>query len=467
MARHPQEDLFEGTKMTFGEHIEELRVALFQGIAGLAIGVAIGFFIASYVVQWIQTPLKSALDKYYLDQAVENLATQYQGELPYEMLTIVQEQGLAPATMKVNPESLLATLDADETAGNQAVYFPHRFTADDLKLSSLSEFLRDWSEAGRNESQSPEAALWQALSTEQQQQLTQLAAQEQLTRADAHVAADALNDLLENQELAGNEELQGLSGIDGYMSTAMNDLREKREGDSYTARDARRLNRMLLTAVFPDNLPKPRVRLVDVPFWRPIDTKVQSLGAQEAFMIWMKAAFIAGLVISAPWLFWKIWEFVAAGLYPHEKHYVIIYLPFSLFLFFAGAALAFFFVFEPVLSFLFSFNKSLNIDPDPRISEWLSFVLFLPIGFGISFQLPLVMLFLQRIGLITVEMFVQKWRIAILAIFVIAMVLTPADPISMMLMACPLTVLYFGGIALCLWMPRSRNPYSELQTYEP
>src|SRR5690606_24772397 len=108
-----------------------------------------------------------------------------------------------------------------------------------------------------------------------------------------------------------------------------------------------------------------------------------------------------------------------------------------------------------------------NIDPDPRISEWLSFVLFLPLGFGISFQLPLVMLFLQRLGIIAVEQYLQKWRIAVLAIFVIAMVLTPADPISMLLMACPLTVLYFGGIALCLWMPKNRNPYSELQAYEP
>src|SRR5690606_18567460 len=173
----------------------------------------------------------------------------------------------------------------------------------------------------------------------------------------------------------------------------------------FTAHDARRLNRMLLTAVFPHDVPKPRARLVDVPFWRPIDTKVQSLGAEEAFMIWLKAALIAGIVISAPWVFWKIWEVVAAGLYPHEKHYVKVYLPFSLALFFAGAALAFFFVFEPVLGFLFSFNKSLNIDPDPRISEWLSFVLFLPLGFGISFQLPLVMLFLQRLGIIAVEQY--------------------------------------------------------------
>ncbi len=127
----------------------------------------------------------------------------------------------------------------------------------------------------------------------------------------------------------------------------------------------------------------------------------------------------------------------------------------------SGAALAFFCVFKPVLKFLFFFNQVMGIDPDPRISEWLSFVLILPLGFGISFQLPLVMLFLERIGIFDVEAYLSKWRVAILVIFVMAMILTPADPTSMMLMAAPLTILYFGGVLLCRYMPRSRSPYDE------
>jgi len=94
----------------------------------------------------------------------------------------------------------------------------------------------------------------------------------------------------------------------------------------------------------------------------------------------------------------------------------------------------------------------------PRISEWISFVLLLPLGFGISFQLPLVMLMLERIGVFTIESYLSSWRIAVLIIFVIAMFLTPADPISMLLMAVPLTVLFFGGVALCRWLPRGSSP---------
>ena len=182
-------------------------------------------------------------------------------------------------------------------------------------------------------------------------------------------------------------------------------------------------------------------------------------------MIWMKAALMTGLVIASPYIFYQIWIFVAAGLYPHEKSYVYIYLPISIALFFGGASLAFAFVFDPVLRFLFTFNKGMNADFDPRVGEWLSFVLILPLGFGISFQLPLVMLFLNRIGIASLDFYIQQWRVAILIICVISMVLTPADPVSMLLMAVPLCLLYVLGIGMCKYMPSGKSPFEE--AYEP
>ena len=85
-------------------------------------------------------------------------------------------------------------------------------------------------------------------------------------------------------------------------------------------------------------------------------------------------------------------------------------------------------------------------------------MLFLPLGFGISFQLPLVMLLLERIGVFTIQTYLSSWRIAVLIIFVLAMFLTPADPVSMLLMALPLTMLFFGGIGLCKWLPKRSSP---------
>jgi len=189
-----------------------------------------------------------------------------------------------------------------------------------------------------------------------------------------------------------------------------------------------------------------------------LQTKGLAMG--EPFSIYIKASLLVGVLLASPWIFYQIWHFVAAGLYPHERQYVQRYLPFSLGLFLMGAALAFFVVFEPVLNFLLSFNRSQGIIPEPRINEWLGFVMILPVGFGIGFQLPLVMLFMERIGVFTVRSYLSQWRIAVLVIFVLAAILTPPDVYSMLLLACSLTFLYFGGILLCKLLPRKSSPFS-------
>jgi sec-independent protein translocase protein TatC len=211
-----------------------------------------------------------------------------------------------------------------------------------------------------------------------------------------------------------------------------------------------------------DEVPPGMIRLF---LWRPGKddprVRIKSLNAQEAFSVYVKASLLVGVLLASPWIFYQIWSFVAAGLYPHERHYVHVFLPVSLGLFLMGAALAFFAVFRPVLNFLLGFNATLGIDPDPRINEWLSFVLFLPLGFGIGFQLPLVMLFLERIGVFTVRNYMSQWRISVLVICVLAAILTPPDPYSMILMAAPLTILFFGGVLLCILLPRKRSPFGE------
>jgi len=201
-----------------------------------------------------------------------------------------------------------------------------------------------------------------------------------------------------------------------------------------------------------------RKDLVKLPIYKPLEKdhrlKLVSLSGQEPFMVYVKASLVVGALISSPFIFFFIWDFVAAGLYKHERKY--IFLPMSLGLFFAGAALAFFVAIGYVLEFLFWFNAQMGINPTPRISEWIGFVLILPLGFGISFQLPLVMLFLDRINVFSVEVYLAKWRVAVLVIAVLSMFLTPADPGSMLLMGIPLVILYFGGIGLCHYMPRSK-----------
>lgn len=183
-----------------------------------------------------------------------------------------------------------------------------------------------------------------------------------------------------------------------------------------------------------------------------------TLNVQEAFMTYIKVAFIAGLLIASPWVFREIWMFVGAGLYPHERKYIYIYLPMSLLLFTGGAVFCFYAVFPFVLKFLLGFNAMLEVQPQIRLSEWINFAVMLPMMFGVSFQLPLIMLFLERINVFGMSDYREKRRMAILVIAFLSMILTPADPMSMLLMMIPLFILYEFGIILCGFNFHKKSP---------
>ncbi|MEM8666562.1 MAG: twin-arginine translocase subunit TatC [Planctomycetota bacterium] len=207
----------------------------------------------------------------------------------------------------------------------------------------------------------------------------------------------------------------------------------------------------LLTSLPDPSALKPKIQL------RQNKSGLSSLKMEEPFMIWVKAGLIVGAVIASPLIFYHLWTFVAAGLHRHERRYVYVYLPFSVVLFISGVVLAFFLVLHYVLSFLLAFNGSMDVAIEPRLSYYVNFVLLLPLGFGIAFQLPLVMLFLQRIGLFETRAYIESWKIAVLVIFVISMILTPADVTSMIALAIPLVFLYALGILMCQFLPRGRG----------
>lgn len=179
-------------------------------------------------------------------------------------------------------------------------------------------------------------------------------------------------------------------------------------------------------------------------------SRITTLKVEEGFMAYMKVCFLAGLLLASPWVFYQLWLFVAAGLYPHERKYVHVYLPLSVVLFGLGALSGYFYAFPLMLDFLIGFNEWLGISLQPRLSEYISLAMLMPLMFGVSFQLPLVMVFLERIGICSVQSYKDNWRIAVLVISIASMVLTTSpDPWSMMLMMFPLLFLYLLGIFLC------------------
>ena len=179
-----------------------------------------------------------------------------------------------------------------------------------------------------------------------------------------------------------------------------------------------------------------------------------TLSAQEAFVVYFKVSVLCGIVLACPLIFYQFWAFVGAGLYPHERRYVYLFFGPSVALFLAGVVLCQFVVLPGAVKALLKFNEMLGFDPDIRLNEWLSLAIILPLVFGISFQTPLVMVFLNRIGIFTAEDYLTKWRYACIIIAFFAALITPTpDLVTMLYLFLPMFGLYLGGILICHLFP--------------
>lgn len=182
--------------------------------------------------------------------------------------------------------------------------------------------------------------------------------------------------------------------------------------------------------------------------------QLTALSVQEMFIVYFKVTLLCGVIMASPIIFYQFWAFVGAGLYPHERRYVHVYLPFSIGLFLTGILLCFLVVLPGAVKALLAFNDWLGVDPDLRLSEWLGLAIILPLVFGISFQTPLVMLFFNRLGMFSWEDYLSKWRYAVMVLAVFSAVITPTpDAITMLYLFIPMFGLYMFGILLCKWMP--------------
>lgn len=161
----------------------------------------------------------------------------------------------------------------------------------------------------------------------------------------------------------------------------------------------------------------------------------------DAFMAHVTLSLWGGLFLSFPVILYQIWQFVSSGLMPKERHYIFIFGPFSLFLFIVGALFAYFVMIPISLKFLLAFSSEWIV-PMIEIKNYISFVGTLILSFGVVFEMPLILMFLTKIGIATPAFLSQKRRHAIILILIVSAILTPPDVISQILMALPLIVLY-------------------------
>ena len=372
MSKKQAKDLFDDTTMTFGEHLEDLRVRLWKAVVGLTLVTCVTMYFGDQVMAVVRKPIEDALRKRgegsKITEEISQMFT-WQKAKDWWDGKITPEPAVKPTLPEgtTDPKTITITVNPVDLLNALHQFDPEKFPA------------------------APPA----------------------------------------------------------------NPSVEAPQGGKTSASGA--------TANQPDAGPKLISIPVNAPQFEQLQKTVEMqrrpivLTVQEGFMTWMKVSFVAGLVFSSPWVFYQVWLFVAAGLYPHERKYIHIYLPFSTFLFMGGAAFCFFCVFPFVLEFLLGFSDSLKFQTQIRIADWIDFAIMLPVMFGISFQLPLVMLFLERLSIFQVTDYREKRRIAILVISIISMVLTPAEPYSMVMMMVPLIVLYEMGILICKWFPKPKQ----------
>ena len=181
----------------------------------------------------------------------------------------------------------------------------------------------------------------------------------------------------------------------------------------------------------------------------------------EVFFTYVKVAFFAAGFICFPLFLTQFWLFVAPGLYKHEKSALLPFLVATPFLFFLGGALVYYIIFPMAATFFIGFEvpateSSLPIQLEPKVNEYLSLLMQLIFAFGLCFQLPVVMTLLARVGLATSKGMAAKRKYAIVAVFVVAAVFTPPDPLSQLSLAVPIVILYEISIIMARMVEKKR-----------
>jgi sec-independent protein translocase protein TatC len=324
------EDFFADTRMTFGEHIEDLRTHLFRALYGFLIALAISFVPGWTVLRLIAEPVEKEMQRFYDERARRVAAGLREGNPELTALNQVKEQTV------------------------------------ELPLGELAKAL-------------------------------------------------------------------GLAPPEGTPSDRWVEIRMR---------------------IRPVDMAVDLAKGMQLVNRRP---GLSTLSPVEAFMAYIKVCFVCGLVLGSPWIFYQVWSFIAAGLYPHEKKLVNLYLPISLGLFLTGVLVCQFLVIPKALEALLWFNYWLDLEPDLRFNEWLGFAILLPVLFGFSFQLPMLMMALDRLGIFTLETYKRKWRMSVFLLFAFAALLPTVDAFSMMSLGVAMCGLYGLGILLCWFNPRAKE----------
>lgn len=186
-------------------------------------------------------------------------------------------------------------------------------------------------------------------------------------------------------------------------------------------------------------------------------TPLTTMAPAEGFKIYIKVCIVFGLLFSSPWVIWQIWAFVSSGLYKKEKQFAHTIAPASTILFIVGALFFMFVVAPLIMEFFVNFDKMLGVVSRWTLLNYVNMVLQLILIFGIAFQMPIVIVFAEKVGLVKIEQLTQGRKYVILGIVIVAAMVTPPEPVSQISLAVPLYALYESSILVCRFVRMRRK----------
>lgn len=219
---------------------------------------------------------------------------------------------------------------------------------------------------------------------------------------------------------------------------------------------------VILGTVIAMAFTSPILEFITAPLTRWGD-RPQAIGPTDTIVVFFKVSLTTGAAMAMPVIIYHLIAFVSPGLFPHEKRALLIILPGFMLLFIIGASFAFFVMLPAAVGFLQSFLAE-AIRQDWTIDRYISFVTRIVFWIGVAFEMPLVVAFLARIGVVSSAFLMKYWRHSIVVNSIIAALITPTvDPVNMTIVMGPLIVLYFisAGLAKLLYRPREPRDFSQ------
>jgi sec-independent protein translocase protein TatC len=199
----------------------------------------------------------------------------------------------------------------------------------------------------------------------------------------------------------------------------------------------------------------------------PEGARMIATGVITPFMVPMKVTALVAFMISLPYVLYQAWAFVAPGLYEHEKRLALPIVVLSTVLFLLGVAFCYYFVFGKVFAFINDFAPK-SITPAPDIEAYFSFVITMFLAFGVTFEIPIVVILLVRFGVVSVDKLKQARPYVVVGAFVVAAVVTPPDVLSQFMLAVPMCLLYEAGLFFARFVTaRAKAPAPEEEGSNP